>query len=141
MFCPFGGQVEAFGIVLTEAMTHDHATNLVVKLQACPDITAATDASITMTLPGAAGDVTAADIHASDTSSPTTTQACAVGARFISTSTSMPLRIPAGGRFYVEVTTAAGAAGGAFYAFAQFRHNGPPSPAAAADSPVTEVAS
>ncbi len=64
-------------------------------------------------------------------------EAVAIGARFVSEGA--PINIPAGGAFYLEVTTAAGAAGGAVEPFVVGRLPGLVNGLAA--SPCTPLAS
>lgn len=142
VFFPYGGQIENFGFLVTEALTGAHATNCVLALKVI-DADGSTSATVaTMEVPAVASEITVANVFASDTAAGgvTQAQAVAVGARFVSSDADIPFAVPPGGRFFVEVTQAAGSAGGAFRAFVQARHNGSPSPAAAADSPITKIA-
>lgn len=136
--CPAGGLIEAFGVTITEAITNANATKCIIALKVI-DIEGGTVTTVaTLTLPNAAGDVTIANSRATD-GTPTTTQAVQIGARFLSSDTDIPYTVPQGGVVYVEVTQAAGAAGGAFRPFLVMRNNGQPNPGPKAKSPITTL--
>jgi hypothetical protein len=139
VLCPAGGSIEAFGVEVTETLTNANATKCIVAVKALdkPGGTATTVASIT--LPGAAAEIVAANTRASD-GTPTAAQCVAVGARILSSATALPYKVGQGGLVYCEVTQAAGAAGGSFKAFVVIRQNGQPDPGPAATSPVTLIA-
>jgi len=132
--CPAGAVIEQFGVIVTEALTNAHATNLVLTLQTLAIAGASAVAADTITLPASSAEITLADVRPSGR---TITQAVAIGARFVSSGT--PINVPPGGAFYLEVTTAAGAAGGAIEPFVVYRTPG--LCAAVAASPVTPLAS
>jgi len=134
--CPCGADVEAFGVTITEAITNANATKFVISLMVAA-LEGATPAAVaTLTLPGAAAEVVLADVRPTGK---TAAQAVAVGARWLSADLDIPYRVPPGGYFYVQVTTAAGGAGGAVRPFVVVREPGMPDPTAT--SPVTRVAS
>lgn len=134
--CPCGAQIEAFGLTITEALTNANATHCIVALKAIALEGAAATTVAAITLPKDTTEVTAANVHPADR---TATQAVAIGARLISSDPDIPYTVPPGGKFYVEVTQAAGAAGGAFKAWVVARQNG--IAGATTASPVTEIAS
>lgn len=138
VLCPTGASIEAFGVEITEALTNANATKCIVTLRVLTKPGGTLSSPATLTLPAQASEVTIANSRASD-GTPTTAQAVAAGARFISSDTDVPVLVPQGGLFYVEVTQAAGAAGGAFKAFVVIRKNGQPAPGPKADSPVTTL--
>jgi hypothetical protein len=138
--CPNGGALEAFGVSLTEALTNANATHCIVALKVVDTEGGTTTTVATLTLPKDSTEITVADARASD-GTPTAAQCVAVGARFLSSDLDVPYVVPQGGKFYVEVTQAAGAAGGAFRAWVVLRENGQPDPGAKAKSPITKIAS
>jgi hypothetical protein len=138
--CPTGASIEGFGLTVTEAITNANATKFVIAVKVVDIEGGTTTTPITLTLPNAAADVTIANARASD-GTPTTTQCVQIGARFRSSSTALPVLVPQGGVVYVEVTTAAGAAGGAVRPYLVMRHNGQENPGPKAKSPITSIAS
>jgi hypothetical protein len=133
--CPAGADIEAFGFTITEALTNAHATNAVLTLQTCTIEGGAATATCTMTLPADSTEVTLANVRPSGR---TVAQAVAVGARWLCSSTNLPFHVVPGGYFYVEMTVAAGAAGGAIRPFVVVRFPGNVDPTTA--SPVTTIA-
>jgi hypothetical protein len=138
--CPTGGSIEAFGVTLTEALTNANATHCVIALKVVNKEGGTTTTVANITLPKDSTEVTVANARGSD-GSPTAAQCVAAGARILSSDTDIPYLIPQGGVAYVEVTQAAGAAGGAFRPFLVIRHNGQPDPGPVASSPVLLIAS
>lgn len=134
--CPAGCDIEDFGLLVTEAITNANATHFIIALKvvAVEGGSATTVAQIT--LPKDSTEVTTDDVRPSDR---TAAQAVAVGARFRSSDVDLPYKVPQGGHFYVEVTQAAGAAGGAVRPFVVARFPGSVAPTTA--SPVTSIAS
>jgi len=135
--CPAGGSIEAFGVTITEALTNGHATHCTVALKAIDKESGTTTTVAVITLPKDSTEVTPSSQTAPSTA--TAAQAVAVGARLLSTDSDLPFKVAQGGAFYVEVTQAAGAAGGAFKAWVICRQDG--TPAGTAASPVTKIAS
>lgn len=135
--CPAGCSIEAFGVTITEALTNASATHCVVALKAVNIEGGTTTTVASITLPKDTTEVTPST--QTSPSDRTATQAVAVGARIISSATTIPYNVTPGGIFYVEITQAAGAAGGAIRPFVVARHNG--IPGALAASPVTKIAS
>ncbi len=135
--CPAGATIESFGLTITEALTNGNATHCVVALKVV-DLEGGTTTTVAaITVPKDSTEVTPAS--QTNPSSKTATQAVAIGARLVSSDSDLPYTVPQGGKFYVEVTQAAGAAGGAFRAWAVVREPGSPAPTSA--SPVTKIAS
>lgn len=135
--CPNGALIECFGVQITEALTNGDATHCVVALKVVDKEGGSTTTVATLTLPKDSTEVTPST--QTSPSDRTAAQAVAAGARLLSSDSDIPYRVPPGGRFYVEVTQAAGGAGGAFYAFVTCRRDG--SFPATAASPVTKIAS
>lgn len=133
--CPTGASIESFGVTITEALTNANATHCIVALKVLSIEGASASTVATITLPKDTTEVTVST--QTNPADRTATQAVAVGARIISTDTDLPYTVPQGGVFYVEVTQAAGAAGGAFRPFVVYRQNG--QPAATSASPVTKI--
>jgi hypothetical protein len=140
VYCPAGCEIESFGVEIFEALTNANATHCVVALKAVAADQSTTTTVATLTLPKDTTEVTPGNVSGGTVlpNTATAAQAVAVGARFVSSDTDLPYTVPQGGKFYVEVTTAAGAAGGSFKAFVVYRQNG--APAAVALSPVTKLA-
>ncbi len=134
IFCPMGFQIDTFGVVVTEGLTNAHATNLILTLQTQTVSGGGVTAKSTLNLPAQASEVTAGDILPSGTSQ---AAAVAAGARFYAT-LNLPFLVIPGGAFYVEATTAAGAAGGAVKAFVVGRVKGTLDPITA--NPATPLA-
>lgn len=136
---PNGGQLEEFGVILTEAIT-GAGTACVFKMQGLQPLDDTVATLVTMTLPAAAANVTVNNVYASDTAngSVTAAQAVAIGARLIVDGSRLPVTIEPGSRVYAELTTAA-SAGGAGRVYCAIRFNGAPSPGAAVDSPITKL--
>jgi microcompartment protein CcmL/EutN len=134
---PAGGVIDAFGVEITEALTNANATKCIVALKVLDKPGGTTTTVATITLPGSSADVTVST--QTNPSSATATQAVAAGARLLSSDSDIPYRVPQGGLAYLEVTQAAGAAGGAFKAFIQARQDGTPGGTSA--SPVTKISS
>ncbi len=105
--CPAGFVIDQFGVNVVTALTNAHATNLVLTLQTVAYSGASAVAAATITLPAQASEVTLADIVPSGR---TQAQAVAAGAQF--TYEGATINVPAGGEWYLEITVAAGAAGG-----------------------------
>lgn len=141
VYCPAGASIEAFGVEILEALTNANATHCIVALKVVAADQSTTTTVATLTLPKDSTEVTPGNVSGGTVlpNTATAAQAVAVGARFISSDIDIPYVVPQGGKFYVEVTQAAGAAGGAFTAFVNYRQNG--QPAAVAASPVTKLAS
>lgn len=137
---PAGGSIETFGVTITEALTNANATHCIVAVKVIDKEGGTVTTPATITLPKDTTEITIANARASDTT-PTAAQCVAAGARLISSDTDVPILVPQGGIAYVEVTLAAGAAGGAFRPFLIVRHNGQPNPGTAALSPITTIAS
>lgn len=137
---PTGGSIESFGVTITEALTNANATHFIIAVKVIDKEGGTTTTPITLTLPKDTTEVVIADSRGSD-GTPTATQAVAIGARIISSSTALPVLVPQGGIAYVEVTQAAGAAGGAVRPFLVCRHNGMPNPGPVAKSAITQIAS
>lgn len=139
--CPAGGLIESFGAIITEALTNGNATHLTLVLKAVDKEGGTTTSVATITFPKNSTEVTVGNVSGGQVlpSTATAAQAVAAGARIVSSASTLPYQVPQGGRFYVEVTQAAGAAGGAFRAFVQCRQDG--TPAATSASPVTKIAS
>lgn len=134
--CPAGAQLDSFGVVLTEALTNANATHCTVALKVLDKEGGSTTTVAVITLPKDSTEIVTANLRPSTA---TAAQAVAAGARILSSDADIPYTVPQGGKFYVEVTQAAGAAGGAFKAFVIARQNGMPDPTAA--SPITHIAS
>ncbi len=134
IYCPMGFQIDKVGVVVTEGLTNAHATNLILTLQTVTVSGGGVTAKSTLNLPAEAAEVTAGDILPSGTSQ---AASVAVGARFYTT-LNLPFLVIAGGEFYLEVTTAAGAAGGAIKPFVVGRVRGELDPITA--NPVTPLA-
>lgn len=137
---PAGGSIEAFGVTITEALTNANATHCIVAVKVVDKEGGSTTTVATLTLPKDSTEVTIANARASD-GTPTAAQCVAAGARLLSSDTDIPYVVPQGGIAYVEVTQAAGAAGGAFRPFLVVRQNGQPNPGPKANSPITTIAS
>ncbi len=135
--CPGGALIEAFGLTITEALTNANATHCTLALKVLDKEGGTTTTVATITLPKDSTEVTPAT--QTNPVDRTATQAVAAGARLVSTASALPYKVAQGGIFYVEVTQAAGAAGGAFRPFVVARQEG--NPAATAASPVTKIAS
>ncbi len=132
--CPTGAQVEGFGVTITEALTNANATHCIVTCQAIAYEGQSAAAVDTLTLPM---DSTEADTTTNKTfpDAETGTTAVAIGARLYNPTL---YQVPPGGVVYLQVTQAAGAAGGAFRAFLVLRHNSA-LPGATGNSPVTII--
>lgn len=137
VWCPAGALIEAFGVTITEALTNAHATHCIVALKSVDKEGGTTTTVATLTLPKDSTEVTVST--QTNPSDRTAAQAVAAGARLLSTDTSLPYRVEQGGHFYVQVTQAAGGAGGAFRPFVVVRQEG--QPAATSASPVTKITS
>lgn len=138
--CPAGGSIEAFGVTITEALTNANATHCIVAVKVVDKEGGSTTTVAAITLPKDSTEVTVADARAFD-GTPTAAQCVAAGARIVSSDTDIPYTVPQGGVVYVEVTQAAGAAGGAIRPFVVIRQTGQPDPGAKASSPVLKIAS
>jgi len=134
VYCPSGFTIDSFGVTVTEALTNAHATNLIITLQTQLVQGGGVTAKSTLNLPAEAAEVTLGDILPSGA---TQAQAVAIGARFYAT-LNLPFVVIPGGMFYVEATTAAGAAGGAVQPFVIGRVRGRLDAVAA--NPVTPLA-
>lgn len=135
--CPNGASIQAFGLTITEALTNANATHCTVALKVVSKEGGTTTTVAVITLPKDSTEVTPST--QTNPSSTTAANAVAAGARLVSSDGDLPYEVPPGGRFYVEVTQAAGAAGGAFYAHVVARQNG--AFPATSNSPVTKIAS
>ena len=143
VYFPNGGQLEAFGLIITEAITNTNTTRCIVKVQYVSTFGASASAAATINVPNA-NDFTVGNASTSYDSTngitgpnvrpqgTTTTIAKAVGSRIVhpgfTTTTGpsakvLPFKLAPGSNIYVEVTQAGGAAGGAFNAFVICRHN------------------
>jgi hypothetical protein len=138
--CPAGAQIEAFGLTITEALTNANATKCIVAVKVIDKEGGSTSTAAQITVPSQASDVTVANARAFD-GTPSQAECVAAGARLLSSDSDIPYTVPQGGIVYVEVTQAAGAAGGAVRPFLVIRQNGQPNPGAKAKSPVLSIAS
>ena len=128
---PHGATLESFGFTVTEALTNGNATHCLLALKVVDKEGGTTTTVATITVPKDSTEVTP-----TTQTSPSTTSAAnavAAGARFIFNpqvadlkvnSQAWPSQVPGGGIFFVEVTQAAGAAGGAIRPFVVYRPAG-----------------
>lgn len=123
VYLPNGGEIVEFGVTITEAITNTNSTRNVLKIQYCSVYGATATAAAAMTIPNATDGVIAGT--SSQTIWPDTAtlaNANAVGARIIYKGANIPFTCAPGSNFYLEVTTAAGAAGGAYLPWVIVRH-------------------
>ena len=135
--CPVDVDLVSFGVTITEALTNGNATHCIVALKVLDKEGGTTTTVALLTLPKDSTEVT----PSTQTSPSTTTAANAVaaGARLYSADLDIPYRLGGGGIFYVEVTQAAGAAGGAFRPFVVTRNAASHVVQGTTTSPVTEI--
>jgi len=147
---PNGGSVEAFGVIITEAITNTNATLCVLDLKQVDPFGSTATVVCRMSIPNSDQFTVGNTVNTFDATTGivgsnvrptgvTATVAKQAGSRIIHPGFQtweevagdafgpgikvLPFKLNPGARIYAEVTTAGGAAGGAFNVFAIVRHN------------------